>query len=114
MVTNSRSVGGFKGIIGRDVIFDDGEFEVTLMKTPKNPIELNELLGAIVMKQINPERMYSFRSGEIRFESVEEIPWTLDGEFGGVHDHVLVQNKKQGLKIMVKEGLEKGKPDFLD
>ena len=110
MVTNSRSVGGFKGIIGRDVIFDDGEFEVTLMKTPKNPIELNELLGAIVMKQINPERMYSFRSGEIRFESVEEIPWTLDGEFGGVHDHVLVQNKKQGLKIMVKEGLEKGKP----
>ena len=114
MVTNSRSVGGFKGLIGRDVIFDDGEFEATLMKTPKNPIELNELLGAIVMKQINQERMYSFRSGEIRFESVEVIPWTLDGEFGGVHDHVLVQNKKQGLKIMVKEGLEKGKPDFLD
>lgn len=114
MVTNSRSVGGFKGIIGRDVIFDDGEFEVTLMKTPKNPIELNELLGAIVMKQINPDRMYSFRTGEIRFESVEEIPWTLDGEFGGVHDRVLIQDKKQGLQIMVKEGLEKGKPDFLE
>ena len=114
MVTNSRSVGGFKGIIGRDVIFDDGEFEVTLIKTPKNPLELNELLGAIVMKQINPERMYSFRTGEIRFESVVEIPWTLDGEFGGVHDHVRIQNKKQGLQIMVKEGLEKGKPDFLD
>lgn len=114
MVTNSRSVGGFKGIIGRDVIFDDGEFEVTLMKTPKNPIELNELLGAIVMKQINPDRMYSFRTGEIRFESVEEIPWTLDGEFGGVHDRVLIQDKKQGLQIMVKEGMEKGKPDFLE
>lgn len=114
MVTNSRSVGGFKGIIGRDVIFDDGEFEVTLMKTPKNPIELNELLGAIVMEQINPDRMYSFRTGEIRFESVEEIPWTLDGEFGGVHDRVLIQDKKQGLQIMVKEGLEKGKPDFLE
>lgn len=113
MVTNSRSVGGFKGIIGRDVVFDDGEFEVTLMKTPKNPIELNELLGAIVMKQINPERMYSFRSGEIRFESVVEIPWTLDGEFGGGHDRVLIQNEKQSLQIMVKEGLEKGIPDFL-
>ena len=95
-------------------VFHDGEFEVTLMKTPKNPIELNELLGAIVMKQINPDRMYSFRTGEIRFESVEEIPWTLDGEFGGVHDRVLIQDKKQGLQIMVKEGLEKGKPDFLE
>lgn len=113
MVTNSRSVGGFRGIIGRDVVFDDGEFEVTLIKTPKNPIELNEILGALVMKQINSERMYSFKTGEIHFESVEEIPWTLDGEFGGVHDHVLIQNKKQALQIMVKEGLEKGKPDFL-
>ena len=113
MVTNSRSVGGFKGITGRDVVYDDGMFEVTLMKTPKNPIELNELLGAVVMRQINPDRMYSFKSGEIRFESAGEIPWTLDGEFGGVHDKVVIRDKKQALQIMVKEGPEKGVPDFL-
>ena len=103
MVTNSRSVGGFKGIIGKNVVFDDGEFEVTLIKTPKNPMELNELLGAIVMRQINPERMYSFKTRKIRFESVEEIPWTLDGEFGGVHDEVVIRNMKQALQIMVKD-----------
>lgn len=103
MVTNSRSVGGFKGIIGRNVVFDDGEFEVTLIKTPKNPIELNELLGALVMRQINPDRMYSFKTRKIRFESEEEIPWTLDGEFGGVHDEVVIRNMKQALQIMVKD-----------
>ena len=47
--------------------------------------------------------MYSFRSGSIKFESIEEIPWTLDGEFGGVHDSVVVTNKKKALDIMVKE-----------
>lgn len=103
MVTNSRSVGGFKGIIGSEIVFDDGEFEVTLIKTPKNPIELNDLLGAIVMKQINPERMYSFKSGRITFESQEEIPWTLDGEYGGSHKEVLVTDQKQALQIMVPE-----------
>lgn len=36
MVTNSRSVGGFRNIIGKHVVFDDGEFEVTLIKSPKN------------------------------------------------------------------------------
>ena len=102
MVTNSRSVGGFSGIIGPDVVFDDGEFEVTLIRTPKNAIELNELLGAIVMRQINPERMYSFKSGNVRFESEVEIPWTLDGEFGGEHSDVLIRNQKQALQIMVK------------
>ena len=103
MVTNSRSVGGFKGIIGTNVVFDDGEFEVTLIRTPKSPIELNELLGAILMKQINPQRMYSFKSGNVRFECEEEIPWTLDGEFGGKHREVVIRDKKQALKIMVRQ-----------
>ncbi len=102
MVTNSRSVGGFKGIIGTDVVFDDGLFEVTLIKTPKNPLELNDLLGAIVMRQINPERMYSFKSGCVQFESMEAIPWTLDGEFGGAHEEVTVRNSMQAIQIMVK------------
>lgn len=108
MVTNSRSVGGFKGIIGSEVVFDDGEFEVTLIKTPKNPMELNELLGAIVMKQINPQRMYSFKSGEVRFESEKEIPWTLDGEFGGTHREVVVKDKKQAISIMVRQDVAAG------
>ena len=35
------------------------------------------------------------------FESIEEIPWTLDGEFGGEHDEVVVENLNKELQIMV-------------
>ena len=45
MITNSKSVGGFKGIIPGDIGLNDGVFEVTLIKTPKNPIELNDILA---------------------------------------------------------------------
>ena len=45
--------------------------------------------------------MYTFRTGEVEFESLEEIPWTLDGEYGGSHDQVTVRNYKQELSIMV-------------
>lgn len=105
MVTNSRSVGGFKGIVGRDIVFDDGEFEVTLIKMPRNPIELNEIVASLLIKQIDSKHMYSFKSGNIRFESLVEIPWTLDGEFGGEHDEVVIRDKKQGLQIMVQEDM---------
>ena len=37
------------------------------------------------------------------FESVEAIPWTLDGEYGGTHEEVVIKNKNQALQIMVKE-----------
>ena len=36
MITNSVSVGGFKRITGKNVKLDDGVFEVTLIKRPKN------------------------------------------------------------------------------
>lgn len=103
MVTNSRSVGGFRNMIGKNVVFDDGEFEVTLIRTPKNPLALQEIIGALLSSQINTKHIYSFKTGEIRFESVEEIPWTLDGEFGGEHDSVCIKNAKQALKIVVPE-----------
>ena len=103
MVTNSKSVGGFRNMIGKNVVFDDGEFEVTLIRTPKNPIALQEIVGALLSSQINTKHIYSFKTGEIHFESVEEIPWTLDGEFGGEHDSVCIKNAKQALKIVVPE-----------
>ena len=101
MVTNSRSVGGFRNLIGKQVGFDDGVFEVTLIKTPKNPIELQEIIAALMIQQMDSKYMYTFKSGRIMFESIEEIPWTLDGEFGGEHDEVVIENLNKELQIMV-------------
>lgn len=103
MVTNSRSVGGFRNMVGKQVVFDDGVFEVTLIKMPKNPLELQEIVAALLIEQVDTKHMYSFKAGNIVFESLEEIPWTLDGEFGGAHDRVEVQNLNRQLEIMVPE-----------
>ena len=103
MVTNSRSVGGFRNMIGKQVVFDDGLFEVTLIKTPKNPLALQEIVASLLIEQVDTKHMYSFKTGRITFESLEEIPWTLDGEFGGAHDEVTIENLNRELKIMVPE-----------
>ena len=65
MVTNSRSVGGFKSIIGTEVVLDDGVFEVTFIKRPKNLLELNETLTALVLAEIDERYMYSFRTSRL-------------------------------------------------
>ena len=82
-------------------MFDDGEFEVTLIKSPKNALELQEIIAALLIEQIDTKHMYTFKTNHITFESLEEIPWTLDGEFGGQHDFVQIHNEKQALQIMV-------------
>lgn len=102
MVTNSRSVGGFKSIIGRKVQFDDGVFEVTLIKTPKNAAELQEILGAIILKEIDSKYMYSFRTARLYVEADGMVPWTLDGEYGGECRTAAIQNYQKALKIRVE------------
>lgn len=107
MVTNSYSVGGFKSIAGNvfkgRIALDDGLFEVTLIKMPKNPMELNSILAALTIQNIDTEYMYSFKSGSLLIESDEEVAWTLDGEFGGKHNRVMLTNEKQAMDIMIKE-----------
>ena len=102
MVTNSESVAGFKGITGKEIEFDDGEFEVTLIRRPKNILDLQEIVAALVTGTFNTPHMYSFKARQITFRSTDQIPWTLDGEYGGQHEFVQVRNEQQALEIMLK------------
>lgn len=101
MVTNSISVGGFKRITGKYVELDDGVFEVTLIRKPTNPLELNLIIAALLNRNINNDYMYCFKTAEIAFEAPQEIPWTMDGEFGGSHKRVCIKNRKQAVTIRV-------------
>ena len=103
MITNSKSVAGFKGLVKGDVQFDDGVYEVTFIKRPKNPLEIQEILGALLLEEINSNYMYSFRTKKLAIESEEMVPWTLDGEFGGEHDHVVIENNPKAVEIIVKD-----------
>jgi YegS/Rv2252/BmrU family lipid kinase len=101
MVTNALSVGGFKGLVIEDAIFNDGLFEVSLIKTPKNPKELNDIVSAIVLKNIISDIVISFKTNRIEFEFKEATQWTLDGECGGKHKHVVIENQKELLEFMI-------------
>lgn len=104
MISNSTSVGGFKGMTGKDVLLDDGVFEVTLIKKPKNPIELNEIIASLINLVDDTDMIYSFKTSEVRFTAKNTIPWTLDGEFGGDHEEVVVKNLCRAVEIMVSQG----------
>ncbi len=106
MVTNSTSAGGFKNITGKNVKLDDGMFEVTLVKMPKNPIELNAIIASLTNLIDDTELIYTFKTDRIHIESLESISWTLDGEYGGSHTEVCICNRMQAVEIMVRPGVK--------
>jgi YegS/Rv2252/BmrU family lipid kinase len=102
MITNSMSVGGFKGIIPGNISLNDGKFEVTLIRMPKNPIELNDILAFLTGMSKDSTMVYSFQTDHIKLTSNEVVPWTLDGEFGGDHQVVRLNDCQQALDIIVE------------
>lgn len=102
MVTNSLSVGGFKGMTGSDVLLNDGLFEVTLIQRPKNAIELAEILRCLNNRVDETNLIYSAKTDEIRISTQDHIPWTMDGEFGGEYEDVLIKNEKQAVSLMAE------------
>ncbi len=102
MITNSNSVGGFDGLISGDVILNDGVFEVTLIKTPKNPMELSEVLACLTNIRKESDMLYTFQTSSIKFTSSESVSWTLDGEYGGDHQTVLIEDCPRAVEILVE------------
>ena len=102
MITNSRSVGGFKNITGKNVEMDDGLFEVTLIKMPTNPAELNGIIASLLNRDVNSELMYCFKTAELCVESAEPLAWTLDGENGGAHATAVIRNLHKTVDIRVE------------
>ena len=103
MITNSGSVGGIKNITGKNVNLSDGLFEVTLVRKPANPLDINVVLAALLNRDITCKDLYCFKTSHIVFSSDDKIPWTLDGEFGGSVKKAEITNYKHGLKLVVKE-----------
>ncbi len=103
MVTNSYSVGGFRGITGQDILLDDGLFEVTLIRRPTNPLDLNNIIMALVDKRVKSEHIHTYKTSELIVESGKPLAWSLDGEFGGEHLKAMISNEQQVLQIRIPQ-----------
>lgn len=101
MVTNSLSVGGFKGMTGDDVALDDGLFEVMLIRTPRNAVELNEIIAALTKLRPESDLIYTFKTDELQISPYQAIPWTLDGEYGGEQTQIRLKSMRRALTIRV-------------
>lgn len=99
MVSNSVSVGGFKGMTGKNVSLNDGLFEVTLIKKPRNPLELNEILGCLTRRIDDSDLIYSFKTDRLKILSDKPVAWTRDGEFGGEQTEVNICCLKERVSI---------------
>lgn len=102
LISNSISLGGMKKLISDGVCFDDGLFEVILVKTPTSPLALQSLLTEAALNKLSEKNFITFKTSRVIFKSDSDIAWTLDGESGGLHKKVEIINHKQAVRFVIK------------
>ncbi|MGI6028944.1 MAG: diacylglycerol/lipid kinase family protein [Candidatus Heteroscillospira sp.] len=103
-VTNSTSLAGLIRLDSSLVELGDGLFEVILVRTPKNIIDLQTAFSEFVNKDYSGTQITILHSSSIRFRFPEPMAWTRDGENGGEHSEVCLKNLRHAVKIRVSPG----------
>ena len=101
IIANATSIGGFRFNVEESAAIDDGFFEVIFIHSPKNIIELQEIVAALLGNQTDPQLVIKRRARKIEFSSAEPCDWTLDGEFGGRHENLTITNLHKKLNIVL-------------
>jgi YegS/Rv2252/BmrU family lipid kinase len=99
-ICNTTTVGGVPLLTPNLVDMSDGQFEVLLVRMPRNVTEITECIQAVQSQQYNCA-MITFRSArEITVWPDPEMVWTLDGERADGSEQITIKNLHLAVKLM--------------
>jgi len=83
------------------VNLSDGLFEVILVRNPENIAYLGGIALDILGKKYQDPHVQVLHSRTVRFLCEEPVKFTRDGEAGGLHGDVTLENLKHAIRIVL-------------
>ena len=100
-ICNSTSIGGLMKLDPSRVVLDDGRFEMLLVPNPKTPAELQNLLLALLNQQYDAQGLIFRHVSSVSVKPAEDLPWSLDGEYGPSSQQVEIVNHRAALRFLL-------------
>ncbi len=97
LVSNSNRIAGVNTIVPTD--YNDGLFEVFLIKKPNLLTAIPIIVSSIIEGNFDNELFVSFKTSDIKFTCNEPVAWTLDGEYAGFIEKAKIKVENSALEI---------------
>lgn len=100
-ISSALSIGGIIKYKPEDIGFDDGIFELNLAKLPANAAQWRQIFNEVIIKRIYNEEIFTLSKGShFVVESKNfDLPWTLDGEYGGSYRVAEIDCRKHAFRV---------------
>lgn len=102
-VSNSTSVGGILTLDKRVVDMNDGQFELLLVKYPRNMTELAEIIRALTSQRYDSPPLVFRTASKLSVTADPGMDWTLDGEFAKGSNSIEIENLHSAVHIVVND-----------
>ena len=99
-VSNSTSVAGMIKLDKRVVALSDGKFELLVVRPPKTLADLRGIVNGLMYQDYTGTAMSIYQTSHAKFTFAEPVTWTRDGENGGEHSLVEIENFKRAVDLI--------------
>lgn len=100
-VGNTMSMGGVLKLNPKDVDFSDGEFEVLLLKHPKNAFVAMKMIHDLLTGHFKTKNIALVHAKSVKFTFEKPTVFSLDGEKSDPCTEAIITNKESAVKIIV-------------
>ena len=100
-VSNTLSVGGVLKLDPQAVHLDDGLLELTLVRMPKNPVELGQAAAMLGRGKYDGDLVLQRTVRRAVLTCGEEFPWSLDGEYVPGAAQIEIETLPQALELVL-------------
>lgn len=100
-LVNSTSVAGLIHLDPNKIRLNDGLFELTLLRLPRNLSDLRQILKDLINQDYTGPFFKIVPTSYAKFTFPKPVAWTRDGESGGEHTEIEFRNIRNAVKIIV-------------
>ena len=102
-ISNSTSMAGILTINPDYVDMSDGLFEMLLVKSPKNILDLTEIVHMLTTQDYDTDKLEFINAKQFKITTDGETPWSLDGEYQEPCEEIVIENLHHAVEVIVNK-----------
>lgn len=99
-VSNTVRAGGLVWLPKKEIRFDDGLFELTMIKAPENIKNGTALVNDLIVSRVDSDNFLRKKIKQAVIHTEHRSGWSVDGENGGEHTSVSIEIKQKALRFV--------------
>ncbi len=101
-IGNTNEISGIFKLDKCNIKMNDGLLEVLLVKDV-NIMNIFSIFGKILSQNYTGDNIILFKTSKLKITADREVPWTLDGEYGGAYTEMEIEVQPKAINVVSPE-----------